>query len=175
MTLRAVTLALGLLLAWSQAKARTPPDCITHAARFHGVKEMVLRAIAFHESRMKTWEVRRNTNGTYDIGVMQINTIHLAELARLGIGPVHLKDGCVSAFGGLGCTGARSSATATPGWLSVPTIPKHLTSGALAACCACYSLQAYDQPPKASVVSKGGALDLRSSPRFDLGFERAGQ
>lgn len=49
---------------------------------------------------MKTWEVRKNSNGTYDIGLMQINSVHLAELAKHGIGPAHLQDGCVSAFVG---------------------------------------------------------------------------
>ncbi len=65
------------------------------AARFHGVNEPVLRAIAFHESSMKSREIRRNTNGSHDIGLMQINTVHLAELAKHGIGPAHLQDGCV--------------------------------------------------------------------------------
>lgn len=86
-----------LLSAPAQAKTQ---ECIVQAARFHGVNETVLRAIAFHESSMKTWEIRRNTNGSYDIGLMQINTVHLAELAKHGIGPAHLQDGCVSAFVG---------------------------------------------------------------------------
>lgn len=44
---------------------------------------------------MKTWEIRRNTSGSYDIGLMQINTVHLAELVRHGIGLAHLQGGCV--------------------------------------------------------------------------------
>jgi len=49
-----------LLSAPAQAKTQ---ECIAQAARFHSVNEIVLRAIAFHESSMKTWEIGRNTNG----------------------------------------------------------------------------------------------------------------
>lgn len=75
-------------------------DCINTAAAFHQVNAVTLRAIAYHESRMRSWEVRRNSNGTFDIGLYQVNTVHLSELANYGIGPAQLQDACVSAFVG---------------------------------------------------------------------------
>lgn len=75
-------------------------DCLTSAARYHQVNEVVLRAIAWEESRMNSWAVRKNSNGSYDIGLTQTNSVHLKELAKFGIGPRHLQDACVSAFVG---------------------------------------------------------------------------
>jgi len=82
----------GVAPAWA--------DCLTNAARYHQVNDVVLRAIAWEESRMKSWAVRKNSNGSYDIGLTQTNSVHLKELAKFGIGPRHLQDACVSAFVG---------------------------------------------------------------------------
>ena len=82
----------GVAPAWA--------DCLTTAARYHQVNDVVLRAIAWEESRMKSWAVRKNSNGSYDIGLTQTNSVHLKELAKFGIGPRHLQDACVSAFVG---------------------------------------------------------------------------
>ena len=71
-------------------------DCIDQAAAYHHVNAVVLRAMAWHESRMKSWAIGKNTNGSYDIGLMQINSVHLRELSKYGIGPQHLTDACVS-------------------------------------------------------------------------------
>lgn len=75
-------------------------DCIATASRYHGVNEIVLRAIAWHESKMDAWAVRKNSNGTYDIGRMQTNSVHRDELAKYGIAPSHLLDPCISAYVG---------------------------------------------------------------------------
>lgn len=82
------------------AVGNAPRDCIDQAAAYHHVNPVVLRAMAWHESRMKSWVIGKNKNGSYDIGLMQINSIHLAELAKFGIGPQHLTDACVSAYVG---------------------------------------------------------------------------
>lgn len=103
---RLTSLALGTFMygfvASGQAQPlfASGPDCIDQAARYHGVNDLVLRAIAYHESGMRSWAQRRNTNGSYDIGLMQINTVHLPELSRMGVAPAHLHDACVSAFVG---------------------------------------------------------------------------
>lgn len=80
---------------WAQAR-----DCVLAAAKYHGVSETVLRAIAWHESKHNAWAVGKNSNGTLDIGRMQVNTIHLSELAKYGVAPEHLLDPCVSDFVG---------------------------------------------------------------------------
>lgn len=40
--------------------------------------------------------VGQNTNGTQDLGLMQINTTHLTKLARAGIQRHHLMDACTN-------------------------------------------------------------------------------
>lgn len=89
-----------LVLSLAHAMAWAAPDCLSQAADFHNVNETVLRAIAWHESRNKSWLVLRNSNNTYDLGLMGINSVHLDELSRFGIGPKSLLDPCISAFVG---------------------------------------------------------------------------
>lgn len=90
-------LLVGSLVLSQGAHAR---DCVQAAASYHGVNEAVLRAIAWHESKLNAWAIGRNSNGTLDLGRMQINTIHLSELSKYGIAPEHLLDPCVSDFVG---------------------------------------------------------------------------
>lgn len=75
-------------------------DCIDQAAAHHGVNPLVLRAIGWQESRLRPEALGRNTNGTLDIGAFQINSLHLPKLARYGVSPQALTDGCVSAYVG---------------------------------------------------------------------------
>ena len=88
-----LVLATSCLIA---AAARA--DCIDQAALHHGVNGHVLRAIGWHESRLKPQALARNYNGTWDIGAFQINSQHLSELARHGVDARALGDGCTSAF-----------------------------------------------------------------------------
>ena len=47
----------------------------------------------------KTGEALSNKNGTWDLGGFQINTVHLKELAAMGISPdAVLRDGRVNAY-----------------------------------------------------------------------------
>lgn len=81
--------------AATAASARA--DCIDDAAARHGVNALVLRAIGWHESRLRPDALARNANGTWDIGAFQINSLHLARLAAAGIDIQALRDGCTSA------------------------------------------------------------------------------
>ncbi|WP_080428166.1 lytic transglycosylase domain-containing protein [Burkholderia ubonensis] len=72
-------------------------DCIDTAATRHGVNSDLLRAIGYFESSLNPAAVHKNANGTVDIGLMQINSVHLPVLARYGIDRAKLSDGCVSA------------------------------------------------------------------------------
>lgn len=87
---------MGLAAVAACAGARA--DCIDDAARHHGVNAHVLRAIGWHESRLRPDAVAVNTNGTRDVGAFQINTTHLPLLARHGVTATSLHDGCTSAF-----------------------------------------------------------------------------
>jgi hypothetical protein len=72
-------------------------DCIADAASRHQVNADVLRAIGWQESRLQPAALGRNGNGSIDVGAFQINSVHLSELGRYGIGASALADGCVSA------------------------------------------------------------------------------
>jgi soluble lytic murein transglycosylase-like protein len=72
--------------------------CISAAADYHGVNPWVLRAILKVESDFNPSAVNRNANGTLDVGMAQINSIHFAELARWGIAPSNLMDGCIATY-----------------------------------------------------------------------------
>jgi soluble lytic murein transglycosylase-like protein len=75
-------------------------DCIDDAAAFHRVSPQLVRAIAQHESGMRADAVNANSNGTEDLGLMQINSSWLPLLARFGIGRAELFNACVNAYVG---------------------------------------------------------------------------
>ena len=74
--------------------------CIVGAAQYHGVNPYLLRAILMVESSLNPKAMNVNTNGTRDIGVAQINSIHLPVLQNHGIKESHLMDGCVNTYVG---------------------------------------------------------------------------
>jgi lysozyme-related protein Hpa2 len=75
-------------------------DCFDDAASFHHVNPLILRAIAIVESGGRPDATNTNGNGSVDYGMMQINSIHLPELARYGIGKADLYNGCKSVYMG---------------------------------------------------------------------------
>jgi len=74
--------------------------CIVGAAQYHGVNPYLLRSILMVESRLNPKAINVNMNGTRDIGVAQINSIHLPVLQNHGIKESHLMDGCVNTYVG---------------------------------------------------------------------------
>ena len=90
-------------LAAGRTKVAFPPlhpltaDCVLDAARVSGMPVAALFAILATEGG-KTGEALSNKNGTWDLGGFQINTVHLRELAAMGISPdAVLRDGRVNA------------------------------------------------------------------------------
>lgn len=73
-------------------------DCVTDAATYHGVNDSILRAILWNESSMKAGAVNKNQNGTVDVGIAQINSIHFAALRQQGVDPDHLMNACVGSY-----------------------------------------------------------------------------
>lgn len=72
--------------------------CVVTAAERHSVNPWVLKAILKVESNFKPGAVNRNPNGSVDIGMAQINSIHLKELRKYGISDKDLLDPCVSTY-----------------------------------------------------------------------------
>ncbi|MGR8018520.1 transglycosylase SLT domain-containing protein [Burkholderia cenocepacia] len=75
-------------------------DCLDDAAAFQHVSVSLMRGIAQVESGMNPNAVNTNTNGTVDIGLMQINSTWLPTLAREGITRESLFDACTNAYVG---------------------------------------------------------------------------
>ncbi len=72
-------------------------QCFTEAAYRFGVNKRMLVAIAKTESALTPHVIGpKNRNGTYDIGMMQINSSWLPTLAKYGIAQRHLLNACTN-------------------------------------------------------------------------------
>lgn len=69
------------------------------AARYHVAPELIW-SISKWESGHNPATVNYNTNGTYDYGLMGINTVHADELKRIGIPWESLADPCTNVMVG---------------------------------------------------------------------------
>ena len=92
------------VFAAERARVAFPPlrpltaDCVLDAAHSSGMPAAALFAILATEGG-KTGEALSNKNGTWDLGPFQVNTVHLNELAAMGISPdAVLRDGRVNAY-----------------------------------------------------------------------------
>lgn len=63
---------------FSQAQA---DRCIVGAARQYGINPLVIKALLLHESG-KIGTLSKNSDGSYDLGPMQINTINIPFLKK---------------------------------------------------------------------------------------------
>lgn len=89
-----ITVTFALFFSHSNA------DCFDDAAEWQGVHAGVLRAIAIQENRRCDATISKNKNGSVDIGCMQINSIHLPELANYSITKESLLNQCTNIFVG---------------------------------------------------------------------------
>jgi soluble lytic murein transglycosylase-like protein len=77
---------------------KQPDDCVTQAATYHAVSPWVVRAIIQVESSFNPNAMNKNVNGTVDVGIAQINSMHFKELRKFGIAPRDLMNGCISSY-----------------------------------------------------------------------------
>jgi soluble lytic murein transglycosylase-like protein len=75
-------------------------DCIDDAAAYQSVNPTLVRAIIATESGFNPVARNVNSNGSEDIGLMQINSSWLPALRRYGISRSSLFDACVNAYVG---------------------------------------------------------------------------
>lgn len=94
-----VPLLAACLMAAAPAKAAGPTEfdsCFQAAGDYYGISPLLLKAIARQESSMNPTAINQNTNGTTDIGIMQINTWHMTKLRRAGVTEQRLWEPCVN-------------------------------------------------------------------------------
>ena len=68
--------------------------CFMIASVQYNIPSKLLKAIAQTETTLDSLAVNINSNRTYDIGIMQINSSWLPKLNRVGITEADLFDGC---------------------------------------------------------------------------------
>lgn len=88
----------GAYLLCCAGAAHAGEDCFAQAGAYQGVNPLVLRAIAWYESKGDPNAVHRNADGSIDVGQAQINSVHFSELRRYGVPPGALKDACVNTY-----------------------------------------------------------------------------
>lgn len=73
-------------------------NCFETVGKAYSIDPLLLESIALTESNKNTNVIsQNNTNGTYDIGIMQINSSHLETLKKYNITEQDLiKDSCVN-------------------------------------------------------------------------------
>lgn len=95
-----ILLTAGMLMLSSIGVAATTgqaiQECMEVSAKKYAIHPYLIWAIAKTESDFNARAVGRNTNGTTDIGLMQINDTWLKRLSRYGITRASLYDPCVS-------------------------------------------------------------------------------
>jgi len=74
--------------------------CFSYAAERFGVDEIILKSIAHVESSFNDHAMNVNNNRSYDIGIMQINSIHKQTLEKAGLTMVDLLDPCTNVIVG---------------------------------------------------------------------------
>lgn len=85
-----------LALIFATLSLQAHADCFDMAAKRQSLNPQVLRAIARVESKMDPKAINHNKNGSTDIGIMQVNTIHMPELNAHGIKKKDLYHACTN-------------------------------------------------------------------------------
>ena len=92
---------LSLLLALSSIFTKSVSAfCYAEAGSRYGVSPRLLQAISQGESNFNPVAVNQNTNGSYDFGLMQINSSWEPTLRRMGIAWESLADPCTNVMVG---------------------------------------------------------------------------
>jgi soluble lytic murein transglycosylase-like protein len=106
------SILIGLMvLAGSMETTASAGDfCFAEAGEIYNISPELLWGIAKHESGLNPYAINRNSNGTYDYGVMQINsswakTLGIERWAKLSDPCINIKTGawilrqCINDYG----------------------------------------------------------------------------
>ncbi len=88
--------AMAFVMLCAAVWAAPSYACWEEAAQKYGINVYLLHAIAKTESSLNPRAINRNKNGSYDIGLMQINSSWLPTLRKYGLKEEHLYDPCTS-------------------------------------------------------------------------------
>lgn len=78
------------------ANSLTVERCFNIASERYQIPFKLLKAIAITETKMDAYAIGKNSNKTYDIGLMQINSSWLGKLSRVGVKQSDLLDPCTN-------------------------------------------------------------------------------
>lgn len=85
-----------LLIFVPIAKSHAYQSCVEDASKMYGVNPIIIYAIIKTESGFNPKAINKNKNGTYDIGLMQVNSSWLPTLRKYGYSANHLFDPCIN-------------------------------------------------------------------------------
>ncbi|MGV2287761.1 transglycosylase SLT domain-containing protein [Trinickia sp. YCB016] len=77
--------ALCAPLCVAAPAARAADNCWTQAGSEYGIDPLLLYSIAKVESSLNPKAFNRNSDGSFDVGIMQINSTHLPRLRKVGV------------------------------------------------------------------------------------------
>lgn len=77
-------------LLWLFSTFSSMASCWEQAGARYGIEPELLQAIAMVESNLNPHALNKNSDGSIDYGLMQINSFHLPELAKFNIRPTDL-------------------------------------------------------------------------------------
>ena len=95
MTKKITTIVAGVMIA-QVANGQADNACFEQAAKRYRISAQLLRSISRVESGGNPAAFHRNTNGSWDVGHMQINSAWLPTLAKYGITKDRLTNPCVN-------------------------------------------------------------------------------
>lgn len=94
-------LVIGVTLAAFQVPSWASEKCFEAAGAAYNIDPDLLRSIVWQESDFQVAAKNINSNGSIDVGLMQINQTHHSRLRKMGVIPDALvKDGCLNLFTG---------------------------------------------------------------------------
>lgn len=145
-------LAIAALIAIPALSfAQTPAavdECFTGAATRYSISKPLLVAIGQTESKLNPAAISpTNSNGTFDIGLMQINSSWLPKLKKYGVSLSDLRQACTSIYVGAwimannisvhgsnwNAVGAYNAASTSKRQIYVAKVQKNLSAITLAA------------------------------------------